>query len=225
MLFYVILLLFILNPVSSIVQNEKDLINVLSGDEKEVVINLDSTIDISNDIIIYNSYEKLSIIGKSVDTSILNFKDISGKLHFAQKVKEIELKNISIIGNIYFDNNKIISISSVSLTGNINSNFDTDNEFIKIENFKYKSSAFQSVNCLDLSGNIEIKNSEFYGSSSCLNRLINFEGLEKYKLSIQDSYFSGEYSCLFINVNKGLNITINGSTFEKGFGNEEVEGG
>ncbi|ORX47574.1 hypothetical protein BCR36DRAFT_398414 [Piromyces finnis] len=227
MQFY-ILILFITNLVNSIlIQNENDLRSILANNENEneKEINLDSIINIDDSLVIKNPYKKLSFIGKSSEISSLKFEDISKELHFTDNVKEVILKDLSIIGNIYFDNNIKVTISSVSLIGNIYSDFKNNNEYLKIKDFKYKSSTFPSNNCINLGGNVEIENSEFFGSISCKNRLINYEGLDKYKMSIQNSYFNGENSCPFINIKNGINITINESRFEKGFSNEEIEGG
>ncbi|OUM56931.1 hypothetical protein PIROE2DRAFT_65292 [Piromyces sp. E2] len=90
----------------------------------------------------------------------------------------------------------------------------------------YVSSDFFVENCIAfVGGNIEIDNSNFRGNKSCQNRLLNFNGLDKYKLSIKNSYFNGEYQCPFLNLDNGLKVNIEKSTFEKAYSNEFIGGG
>ncbi|KAG4108226.1 hypothetical protein H8356DRAFT_1268355 [Neocallimastix lanati (nom. inval.)] len=135
-----------------------------------------------------------------------------------EKVNEIEIINLSITGNVYFNNSKKITINNVSIKGYINSNFDKiNNENVKISNFIYNTSNYSSNVCVNLGGNVEIENSKFYGSSSCQERLFDFNGLDKYKLSIKNSYFSGEYGCPCLQVNNSTNSYIEDSIIEKAF--------
>ncbi|ORX53779.1 hypothetical protein BCR36DRAFT_396467 [Piromyces finnis] len=210
-----------------VVKDEKDLLNIISSNIKILEINVENEINITNNINV-NSFEKVIISGGSTENSILNFLDLSHYLYFDNGVKEIQLNNLSIRGNLYFHDNLKINIQNVHLTGNINSKFDIRNEYINISNFKYESSSNESDNCINLrGGNVNINNSTFFGSSSCQNRLINYNGNgdDKYNLIIKDSYFSGEYQCPILDIINGFNIDINNSIFEKAYSSESIEGG
>ncbi|OUM60027.1 hypothetical protein PIROE2DRAFT_14321 [Piromyces sp. E2] len=188
-------------------------------------LNINSIIDINNDCKIDNTFDKLSIVGNNKESSILKFTNNENTLYFTEKVKEIELRNLSIVGNLYFDNNVNIVLESVSISGNIDSNFDKKNENVKLINVIYEASSFQKNNCINLGGNIEIKNSKFYGSSLCQERLFNFNGLNKYNFKAENSYFSGEYHCPCLNIDKGNNVYIDSCSFEKAYSSEDNIGG
>jgi len=212
---------------SNVVKNEDELLQILQKNENEITLDIKSKIDITHTISISQTIKKITINGYSSDVSVLYFQDSSHPLFFGENIKEISINNISIFGNIYFDNNEKIEINSLSLTGNIDSNFERhNNEYIRIFNMTYSSSEFSAENCINLEGgNTEINKSTFRGSKSCQNRLINFNGLERYKLSIIDCYFSGEYQCPFLNLDNGLMVNIENSTFEKAYSNELLGGG
>ncbi|OUM60073.1 hypothetical protein PIROE2DRAFT_14264, partial [Piromyces sp. E2] len=203
------------------IKNENELLQVLSNSEKELILDFDSPIDITHNIIINQSIEKLIFRGGDLsDTFILNSVDSSFfTLDIGENVKEIQLENLSIKGNLFFNNNQKILINSVFITGNIHSNFEKHiNEYFRIYNLTYKPSNLSIENCIHLDGgNIEIYNSNFRGSISCQKRLLNFNGLNVYKLFIMNSKFNGEYQCSLINVDNALNVNIEKSSFEKAY--------
>ncbi|OUM65257.1 hypothetical protein PIROE2DRAFT_7804 [Piromyces sp. E2] len=224
-LIYLILVNTYLYVYSKIIQNESELLEIISKKDTTIEINIDSLININTNIIINNSIEKISFIGNSIETSSIVFSDSSHQLYFNKNVKEIELKNLSIIGNIYFNNNENILVDSVSLSGNINSDFTIKNEKFIINNFIYNTTSFPSHNCIEIGGNVNIFNSTFRGSSYCDKRLMNYKGLDKYTLSISESLFSGEYSIPCLNIDYGLDIKISDSIFEKSYASESFENG
>eukprot|EP00833_Pecoramyces_ruminatium_P003702 jgi/Orpsp1_1/1177734/evm.model.c7180000062623.1 len=222
LLYILIYLLLIIN--SKTITNEDEFRTILSSGSKEIEINVENKIDLNDHINIYESYNKISIIGNSGENSILNFINPYGQIYFGENVADIEFLNISINGNINFNNNKRITLKNSSLTGYIYSNFEKSNEYIKLTNFSYKTSNVQSYHCINLGGNIEIENSEFYGSSLCQNRLFDYTGLDKYKINITNSYFSGGYSCPCINIINSVNVNIENSTFEKAYTKPNISG-
>jgi len=224
-LYILIIIYIILHVNSSVINNEAEFENLINKDGKEILINLESTIIFNNNVIINNNIETLRIYGKSIDLSILKFNDVSHFLNITKTVKEIELKNLSIIGNVFFENNERITIENVSYSGTINSNFNENNEYFKISNMQYQPTSYSLYNCLELGGNLEISSSKFYGNSSCLYRLLKFYGNNKYKFKLNDSYFNGEYVCPSLHIDSALNADIKDSIFENGFDKVEGDGG
>ncbi|KAL6626029.1 hypothetical protein U3516DRAFT_809530 [Neocallimastix sp. 'constans'] len=225
MLYYILIIVCLIKILQAIlVKNEKEFINNLSKNYDNIVINIDTEIDITANITINNSFNKLSIIGKSFSSSKLNFLN---SINFEKNIIEIELRDIYIIGNINFFNNKRISLNSLILYGNINTIFndDNNNEYIKLNNVSYSPYIQSNYNCLNLSGNVSIEYSELYGNSLCQNRLLHFEGLNKYALIIKYTNISGEYQCSCMSINGSPDVNIEYSIFEKGFSSKEVEGG
>eukprot|EP00833_Pecoramyces_ruminatium_P014081 jgi/Orpsp1_1/1188113/evm.model.d7180000062534.1 len=224
-----ILIFLIINLILTkaiIINNENELINVISENREDIIININSTIEINTNFTINSSYKKISIIGDSNNNSIFNFRNKHQYIYFNENLKFVEIKNISIYGNIYFNNNENILLSSVRLSGSIDSYFDiNNNNIVKLDNFFYEASQFSNLNCIKFGGNVEINNSNFRGSSSCKESLFNYDGLNKFKFSIKNSYFSGEYQCSCLNIDKGLNVYIENSIFEKGYALPNDSGG
>jgi len=184
-----------------------------------LTINISSNkkIDIQNNVKIVKSFGKLEFIGDNGDTSVLNFINSESQLYFTENVKEIEFRNLSIIGNLFFENNINVTFNSVLIFGSINSNFDKYNENVSLINVNYQSSTISTDYCINLGGNVYIDNSQFLGSSLCKLRLLYFSGLEKYNLEIKNSYFDGNYQCPCLKVDRGKNVNINSSYFTRGY--------
>jgi predicted outer membrane repeat protein len=116
-------------------------------------------------------------------------------------------------------------MDNVSINGNIYSHFN-NNEYIKLVNIVYRQISISSKNCINLEGNVEIDNSQFYGSLSCQQRLFDFNGCNKYKLIIKNSYFSGENQCSCLNISNGKEVKIKNTTFENShIFRENLDGG
>jgi len=222
-LYFIICLFEIINATS--IKDENDIINTLINNTSGIVtLDINSEIDISKEIKIKSSIKKLSIIGNSLDSSKLYLKY---PLYFDPNLKEIEIRRININGKLFFKNNEIITLSSVNLNGYIDSDFfnDNNNNSLIISNFNYKPTEESVENCINLSGNVKIDNSNFYGNSSCRNRLLHYNGYDKYTLDLKDSYFNGEYECPFLNIENALNAIIETSNFEKGYSSKDIDGG
>ncbi|OUM60023.1 hypothetical protein PIROE2DRAFT_14317 [Piromyces sp. E2] len=202
------------------ISNESEFLNILDSkdNQNEIHININSKISINKSFNITTSIKKISIIGYSREMSIIEFPNLSDILCFGKNVKEIELKDISFKGNIFFDNNSRVTLDSISFIGNINSNFDdNNNDYIKIKNSIYKAFSYKTNYCIYLGGNIEINNSKFYGDSSCFKNLFYFNGSNIYNLKLTNSFFSGEYKCSCLYIENGNKIDINSSLFSNGF--------
>ena len=108
--------------------------------------------------------------------------------HFNTSLEEIEIKNKSIDGNLFLKKkkkNKKIVFNSVYINGSIDFDFDKDsNNYIEITELTYKPINESFENCIKLSGNIKINKSHFYGNSSCRNRLLHYNGFEKYQFEV-----------------------------------------
>jgi len=205
------------------VKNENDLINYLSNSDGEITLKINSEIDITKKININSTIQKLYIIGDSLDSSKIN---LIHPLYFVSNIEEIKIKNININGNLFFKNNEIITFDTVNLNGYIDSDFDENsNNYIEIARFTYKPVKELVENCINLSGNIKINSSYFYGNSSCRNRLLYYNGFKKYNLDIKESYFNGDYECPFLSIKNALNATIESSYFEKGYSSRYIDGG
>jgi len=71
-LFFIIHLIELINTI--VAENENDIINYLSSDNNEFALNINSEVNITNEIIIKNSIKKLYITGNSPDFAKLNLK-------------------------------------------------------------------------------------------------------------------------------------------------------
>jgi len=220
-IYFIIGLIEIINAI--VVKNENDILNKLSKSEDEVTLNINSEIDITKEINISSSIQKLSIIGNSLNSSKINLRHL---LYFNSTIKEIEIKNIYVNGNLLFNNNEKVTINTVNLNGYIDSNFNKkSNNDIEITKLVYKPTDESLTNCINLSGNIKINKSKFYGNSSCKNRLLHYNGFERYTFDIKESSFNGEYECPFLSIENVLNANIETSYFEKGYSSRNNDGG
>jgi len=182
-----------------------------------------SIININSNFNISSSLKHLSITGNSLSSSKVVFKY---PINFVENIKDIELENLIIEGDLFFNNNKRIILDSVVLNGSIDSYFNNqDNEYIKFYNINYKPSETSNYNCINLSGNLYIENSIFYGSSKCNNRILHFDGLLNYDLIIENSKFDGGYECPCLSIEKTQNVIVDTTTFEKAISSEKIKGG
>ena len=203
---------------SLVVKNESELEKSLTTNQKELIIQIESELLLSNNWYIRNDFERLIIKGSGKDKSSLKFKDETHRICFGKEIIWVELQNISVIGNLYFDHNVRVELKEVSVTGSIDSSFDgeTLNDYIIFNNVLYRSSPYALLTCINLGGNVQIENSKFWGGSLCQKRLMHFNGEDKYSFSIKDSYLSGEYGCPCLEIEHSPNIEILNSVMEKG---------
>jgi len=224
MFYYIFFIICIIEIINASIKKEEDIINALSNHTTtKVTLNIDSEIDVTEEIKINSSITTLYITGNSPDSSKLNLKY---PLYFDSSIKELEIKNISIDGNLFFKNNEKIILDSVHLNGYIDSEFDENSKnSIEITKLDYKSKEEFVEYCINLSGNIKIKNSNFIGNSSCRNRLLHYRGFKKYSLDLKESNFNGEYGCPFLSIEKASYASIKSILFEKGYSSFDVGGG
>ena len=130
MLHYIYFFIFVIEVINAIIiRDENEFKSKLSNNESTVTLNINSEIDITEKIDIPSSFQKLSFIGNSLDSSILNLKK---PLYFDSNIKEIEINDININGILIFKNNKIITFNTVNLNGYIDTYFDKDTNEIYI---------------------------------------------------------------------------------------------
>jgi len=223
MLYYFFFIICLIVIINAVVQNEDDIINNLSKNVNEIILDINSKIDITKEITINNSIKKLSFFGNPLEHSELK---LNFPLNFESNLEKIEIKNININGTLVFNNNKEIIFNTVNLNGYINSNFDKKNAAkINISKLTYRPTGDVIRNCINLSGDVTINNSYFYGDSSCQNRLIHFNGLNKYTFELKESFFNGNHLCPFLSIENALKANIESSSFEKGYSSENIDGG
>jgi len=224
-------IIFIINLIisfvkSAVVKNESELKNILTNDNQEINITIESELLLNNELNIDGNFKKLTINGHAQNSSSINLSNNSQTIYFSRDIEEIELQNITIKGNIYFDNIKKVSIDNVTLFGSIDSNFkNIQNDYIKIKNFNYKAAEYSVKNCINLSGNVDIENSKFWGNSYCKNQILKHKGDSKYSFSVKNSYFSGEYQCSLIDIEYEAQSNIIDSLFEKGYCGSDISNG
>ncbi|ORX58412.1 hypothetical protein BCR36DRAFT_394860 [Piromyces finnis] len=221
-LFFIFLVAILTPPLVNavVIDNESKFIDIFNSDEKEIVIHIESELLLNNELSINNTLEKLIIIGNSNDSSkiIINKEKSHQKIHFSQNIKQVELLNITVEGNLFFDNNKKILIENVLLSGGIDSNFEKNqNDYFKFKNFNYKTNEPFLEYCINLSGNVEIENSKFWGNHHCEKRIMKHKGNDIYSFFIKNSYFSGEYQSSCLEIENVAQVQITNSFFEKGY--------
>ncbi|OUM60346.1 hypothetical protein PIROE2DRAFT_21099 [Piromyces sp. E2] len=222
---FIIFLFFIVTLKAITIQNENDFIEKLTKSISDTTINLtiDTNIVVSKNFTLSTKIKKVSLNGK-LSTSILT---LDYPLYFDNHVEEVELKNITINGSLLFHNNKKITLDTIILNGNINTDMnDSINEYIKFNKLSYQPiENKKNHHCINIQGNLEITNSEFYGSSSCQERVLNYDGMGNYEITIKNSSISGEYQCSCLTISSSKKADIQYTYFEKGFSGDGKEGG
>ncbi|OUM62869.1 hypothetical protein PIROE2DRAFT_10730 [Piromyces sp. E2] len=241
------LFLNLINAKKITVNNESELINSFSyannNSINELIINInDTTFELLDDIIINNSIEKLYIIGKSKEQSILKFNNIKNGMIFTNSLyeinQEIKFVNLTITGHLELYSIVNVIFEDVEINGNVL--FDKSNKYLwssgdynyNIEYFEknlnvtitmtritYTSLSDTPTYCLNLFGNVILKDSKFYGHSLCTYAIIDYNGEDTNNLSISNSYFNGMYENECIKIYNAKNTNINSSIFENGTSN------
>ncbi|OUM57359.1 hypothetical protein PIROE2DRAFT_17690, partial [Piromyces sp. E2] len=198
------------------IKNENDLYDSFTQSTDTLTLKIDQQkIDIGKPIKITNTIEKLSIIGSSKDTSILNFNYILNGFNFTNSVKNIEINNVTINGKLEFNNNQSVKFENSVLNGNIESRSgNKNNELIIMNNFSYNCMAPYIYYCIRLHGSLEINNSSFYGNSNAQDSILYYDGENVNHVDINNSFFNGIHknNCLYLN--QGNKINIQFSNFE-----------
>lgn len=195
-----------------------------------------------DDIIINNSVEKLYIIGKSKESSVLKFNDSKGIILnnlLYEANQEIKFVNVTIIGHMELYSIVNVTIEDVILNGsalfdrankylwateeyNYNTEYMEKNLYVTIimKNFTFNALTNTAYRCLNLYGNVIINDSNFYGHSSCVYNLLDYNGESIYNLKIFNSYFNGMYTNKCLNIYNAVKSVIESSTFENGVAND-----
>lgn len=226
------LFLNLINGKSVTVNSEYELIknlkNLDNNSVDELIINLnDKTFTFSNDITIENSIEKLYITGESKEKSILKFSNLNNGFKVTNLFRieqEINFINVTIYGNVQFNNIDNVKFEDVIINGTIDVNKISKNDItITMKKIIYNGLTNSRINCLNLYGNINIDDSKFYGSSLCTNNLLYHNGETLNTVNISNSYFNGMSSNNCIKMIGRVSANINTSTFENCYG--LIEGG
>lgn len=201
------------------IYNENDFINNINKNNIDsLILNIeDNEINVSEEININYNIKSLSIIGNSIKKSVITFNNKISGLIFNDNIQNIKLKNITINGYLEFKNNKKIEIENIVLNGSINVNKEKNNyglfEFI---NSKFKASTELKNNCIELYGNVLIKNSEFFGNNKCMDYIINYKGENLFDINIYGSYFNGKFSNSCLHISEALYLNVTSSKFLNG---------
>ncbi|ORX77549.1 hypothetical protein BCR32DRAFT_270572, partial [Anaeromyces robustus] len=204
------------------VYNEKDFNKALSEKDEELLINVKTPINISKTYNITYPYKKLTINGDSIGSLI--YLDLYHQIIFSDTIEDVEVRNISITGNLFFNNNKKIKIQFVEYIGTIDSYLNNNNEF-KFTESMYLPPHVPFPYCLNLGGNLELAYLEVYGNSNCEKRLLNYNGYNKHTVSISNTFFNGDDACALFSFVDSIYIDINQSTIVRSFVKDKNDGG
>jgi len=224
MIKYILIILYYLKILNAVViYNEHDLVNILSNNNDVVSIDIETEITVNINFTIASSLNSLSITGNPLSPAKLEFKY---PIYFGENIHDLNIKDITLVGNLFFNNNERITMKSVTLNGSIDSKFNNQtNEYIKISQMIYKPSETNTYNCINLSGNVFIDNSIFNGNSKCNNRILHYIGLKKYNLFLTNNSFDGGYTCPCLSIEETPLANISNSTFKNAISSEKIAGG
>eukprot|EP00833_Pecoramyces_ruminatium_P000722 jgi/Orpsp1_1/1174754/evm.model.c7180000051269.1 len=218
------ILIFIINIKAASISSEDVFLTNIKKNEKK--INIENEIKITKAETIEIKSSSISITGNS-NNSILNFLDNSiENLLFAKECENIEIKDITIIGNFKFSNNKKIIFKNVTYNGYFISDNNIDqNNIINISDSQFKLS--KTHNGFEINNyNTYINNTKFYGNDIYNLYLMKIFSLEDNynQLNIDNSLFSGNYHNSGIDITY-TNFTCSNTKFEKFYNGKELNGG
>jgi len=233
----------LINTSTVIVNNEDELKNTLSylnnTSTDELIINVNNVkIDLLENFQIEGSVGKLSIIGKSKNSSILNFEDTNNGIIYTNlvydKTQEIKFANITIRGHLELYRIVNVIFEDVNIDGSIL--FDKEFNYIwgdyisngseylmnivditiSMSKMIYNAIGYKNEYCIRLIGDVIINDSQFYGDGSCGETIIEYYGEDLYTMDVSNIYFNGMYknNCFFL-YSVPL-ATFYSSTFENG---------
>lgn len=221
LIYYFIIIFHIIavNSLEITVNNEDELIsNINSNKDNTLIINIKNiNINVSKKIEINKNIKKISIMGTSKNTSILNFDDITNGFIFNSFIQEITFNELTIYGHLEFNNVKNVILKNTILNGSINTNNEcSNNEMIQMNSFTFNALVNPENTCIKLYGNVKIENSYFYGNPSCKDSILSYNGESLNDINISSSFFDGMYSNSCIDINDAHESNIMSSVFEKG---------
>ncbi|KAG4104313.1 hypothetical protein H8356DRAFT_927564 [Neocallimastix lanati (nom. inval.)] len=183
------------------INTSSDFVNALKS-EKEVTLNIKNEIVFNqSDILeIGNNISKIKIKGNSPEVSKIVFVNQDSGLLFENSINKIEISDITIESNIFFDNIYNITIENVNFDGYIDANFTllSDNSFNIVKSIFKKPKIPIEYHLNVYKANILIDQCKFYGNKNlligCLN-IGNENNKETYgKVTITNSLFDGGYN-------------------------------
>ncbi|ORX42623.1 hypothetical protein BCR36DRAFT_337130, partial [Piromyces finnis] len=90
---------------------------------------------------------------------------------------------------------------------------------ITLKRILYNAYTNTAYRCINLFGNVIIDDSEFYGHSSCVDTILDYNGEYYNYLSISNSYFNGMHSNKCLKIYNSALATIDSCSFENGLAN------
>jgi len=209
---------------SNVIHNEKEFLESINKNYKELRINTEINIQY-NESLTFKS-NNITISGETNKTSILRFPSID-KIHlfFPKDCNYIKFSNITIYGNIHFVDNQGITFKNVIYNGYFISEhtFKDENSNIEIKGSEFKlpdiNQGYEIRNW-----NLNINKSTFLGNSRYDMYLLTFEGDSENIFNINDSEFNGNYhnSGFYCNYGK---LTFSNSKFLNFFNGKKLNGG
>ncbi|OUM62690.1 hypothetical protein PIROE2DRAFT_10950 [Piromyces sp. E2] len=245
------LVLILIRASEITVNNEDELMKAFSLAEKnssnELTITFNNVlIELPSNITVNTSVKKLNIVGKSKEASVLKFSDPSQGIYlynlFYEQDQEIKFKNMTVIGRMEFFS--IVNVKFEDFVLNGVAIFDKADRQIwnsgtPVYNMEYLQkqlvvtiymtrmtyNAYTTTPhyCINIFGNVKIKDSEFYGHATCVNTIIDYRGEGVSEFIVSNSYFNGMHENKLINLFNSINAVFTDSTFENGF--TEINGG
>lgn len=218
-LYYLLLflLLIIIKNVNAVnVSNESEFKNALISNYANIKIT--SSFSLENSYTFNSEFDNIIIHGVSKDIT-LSFHNETNGLYFKEN-QNINIKNLSIKGNLYITNCTNTNISDTNLYGFFKGDI-LKNHYITFKNVIYENLQHKTLtNGLYINNGVfTIDKSTFYGSSSISESIIEVVNSQEDKnvdIIIKNSIFSGEYINRIINA-ENTNIIINNSNFTNGY--------
>ncbi|ORX56628.1 hypothetical protein BCR36DRAFT_409820 [Piromyces finnis] len=191
--------------------------------KKEKIFQIQEELFIDNINVIDIKSSSFSLSGKSIK-SVLSFIN---SITFSENCENIEIKDITINGDLYFHNNKKIIFQNVIYNGVFISNNENLNKIPSIEIHNSELHLSNRSNGFEINNyHVNINNSNFYGNNKYNLYLLKSNGIKDHftTININNSYFNGNY------FNSGIqssytNITCFNTKFEKLFNTKILNGG
>ncbi|OUM61164.1 hypothetical protein PIROE2DRAFT_12879, partial [Piromyces sp. E2] len=225
-LFLIFVYLFsFIDALCNIINNKNEFISKIN--ENAEIYNIQNEIVFDNHDIININSRKVSFIGNSNDSIIKFLNTSSINISFHENCDDIEIRNMNIIGNFKFNNNKSIKFVNVTYNGFFISNNKilTNNSTIQISSSKFQlSNEYNGYEIYNY--NVDIKNSSFYGNNNYNLFLMKIENEENNfrNSNINYSFFTGNYCNSAVSISYS-NIICTYTKFEKFFSGRELNSG
>jgi len=184
-------IIYFICTTGKIINNEEEFIENIN--KKSESFNIQNKITIEKKGKIDITSTNFLLIGDSINSEI---HMINTDISFDEKCENIEIRNITVNGNLKFSNNKNIIFNNV----NYNGYFISNNKLSDFRpSFNILNSNFtlpEKNHGYDFKNyNLNIENSKFYGNNIYNLYIIDFlgDGRKYHSFNIKNSFFSGNY--------------------------------